>query len=82
MTNNKGERTQHIYHVSGMHCGGCANTVEQKLTALPGVDSVKVDLGKKQVEIISTSAFKLSDLQSTLENTSYNIAELYSDSSN
>ena len=30
--------------VSGMTCGGCARSVEKKLTSTPGVTSAKVDL--------------------------------------
>jgi len=75
MENSNVEKTQQTYRVNGMHCGGCANTVEQKLTALPGVDSAKVDLVKKQAVVVSDTTIKLSDLQRTLENTSYSIAE-------
>lgn len=82
MTNKNEEKAQHTYSVSGMHCGGCANTVERKLSELTAVKSVKVDLVKKQAEIISDSDIKLSDLQRTLKNTSYSISALNSNSSN
>jgi len=32
--------------VSGMTCGGCARSVERKLTSVPGVSSAKVDLNE------------------------------------
>lgn len=72
------EKTQLTYHIGGMHCGGCANTVERKLAALPEVKSVKVDLINKQAEIVSDNAIALSDLQKSLDNTTYSIAELNS----
>lgn len=39
------------YAVSGMKCDGCAKTVTEKLSVVRGVDSVQVDLEKKQVTI-------------------------------
>ena len=33
-----------ILPVAGMTCGGCARSIEKKLTATPGVASAKVDL--------------------------------------
>jgi len=38
--------------VAGMTCGGCARSVEKKLTATPGVASASVDLegGKATVQ--------------------------------
>ena len=42
----------HTYHVSGMNCGGCAATVKNKLSNTKGVASVKIDLAKKEAEII------------------------------
>lgn len=82
MINQKDEKSKYTYGIGGMHCGGCAKTVEQKLTALPEVKSVKVDLVKKRANIVSDTAIKLSDLQNALDNTSYNITELNDNSSN
>ena len=31
------------YQVSGMHCGGCANTVRQHVGQVPGVRDLTVD---------------------------------------
>ena len=49
---------KHTYHIDGMSCGGCATTVKNKLSAVKGVTSVNVDLGKKQAEITSSGSFK------------------------
>lgn len=75
MENNKGINTKHSYHISGMHCGGCAKTVEQKLAALPQVKTVKVDLEKKLAQVESENPISLSTLQAALVNTSYAIEE-------
>ncbi len=80
MTNKNEEKAQHTYRVSGMHCGGCANTVQRKLSELTAVKSVKVDLVNKQAVIVSDTDIKLSDLQRTLGDTNYSISELNSES--
>ena len=66
----------HTYHVGGMSCGGCATTVQNKLSGTAGVTSVKVDLAMKKVEIASTVLIKAETLQSVLSNTEYTITEL------
>ena len=66
----------HTYHIGGMSCGGCVSTVKQKLSSVPGVISVTVDLGKKEAEISSSEEFKTDTLRSALSNTNYNISEL------
>jgi Cu2+-exporting ATPase len=76
MEKNKEVKTRDSYHIEGMHCGGCANTVERKLAAVPEIESVKVDLAKKQVVILSDKAMKLSDLNTALSDTSYIISKL------
>ena len=66
----------HTYHIGGMGCGGCVTIVKNKLSAAPGVTSVKVDLAKKQAEITSSQAIKADTLQEALSNTGYTISEL------
>ena len=75
MKESKKEQLRHSYSISGMHCGGCAGTVERKLAELSEVKSVKVDLVRKQAEIISDVPVSLNTLQEALTNTSYAIAE-------
>ena len=75
MKNSKNEIT-HTYYIGGMGCGGCVKTVEHKLSTLPDVASVKVDLEKKQAEITSSQLLKINELQKALDNTNYTIAEL------
>tara|TARA_B100000508_G_scaffold137492_1_gene132151 strand:- start:17930 stop:18175 length:246 start_codon:yes stop_codon:yes gene_type:complete len=80
MENNSINKIQHTYNVSGLSCGGCANTVESRLlSSIPEIKSVKVDLQKKQVDIVSEINLKLSQIQGALKNTSYNITELEND---
>ena len=66
----------HTYHIGGMSCGGCVSTVKQKLSSVPGVTSVTVDLGKKEAEITSSHEIKADTLKSAFNNTHYTISEL------
>jgi copper chaperone CopZ len=66
----------HTYHIGGMSCGGCVSTVKQKLSSVPGVTSVKVDLGKKEAEITSTQEIKTDILRNAFSNTHYTISDL------
>jgi len=64
------------YHIGGMSCGGCVSTVKNKLSAVPGVTSVKVDLAKKQAQITSSQAIEAETLKEALKNSGFSIAEL------
>jgi copper chaperone CopZ len=37
--------------VPGMHCGHCESAVREEVSAVPGVESVDVDLATKRVEV-------------------------------
>ena len=52
-----GARHNQVYSVIGMTCGHCASAVTAEMTALPGVEDVRVDLvagGTSTVTVIST----------------------------
>ena len=66
----------HTYNIGGMSCGGCVSTVKNKLSGVPGVKSVTVDLGKKEAEITSSLEIKTDTLRSAFSNTHYTISEL------
>ena len=40
-----------LYNVPGMHCGHCETAVKKEVSAVPGVESVIVDLDSKRVEV-------------------------------
>lgn len=42
--------------VTGMTCGGCVNSVQQVLTALPGVQTVEVSLTPGQARVVYDEA--------------------------
>ena len=41
-----------ILSVTGMTCGGCVNSVQKVLAALPGVQSVEVSLTPAQARVV------------------------------
>ena len=45
------ERRTIRYLVPGMHCGHCEAAVREEVSAVPGVESVEVDLATKRVEV-------------------------------
>ncbi len=47
------ERVQ--YTVPAMHCGHCKTAVTDEVSAVPGVESVVVDLDTKRVEVTGTA---------------------------
>lgn len=49
--------TQQIrFRVSGMHCGGCVQKVENRLGKLPGIDAVSVNLATREALIVVNPA--------------------------
>ncbi|MGT2906680.1 copper chaperone CopZ [Streptococcus dentiloxodontae] len=59
------------YKIAGMKCEGCAKNVTERLSAVRGVESVSVDLEKKQATI-EGKPFKLS-LKRALKGTNYEL---------
>jgi P-type Cu2+ transporter len=46
-----GEHEHVVFIAEGMHCAGCARTIERAVGALPGVDSVKVNGATARVSV-------------------------------
>lgn len=44
------------FSVDGLHCHGCADTVKEVVSALPGVESVEVALDTKGTSKVTVSA--------------------------
>lgn len=40
-----------IYNIDGVKCGGCANVVKEKLSALPEIELVEVNVEEKTLSI-------------------------------
>jgi len=42
---------KHEFAVTGMHCGGCVNSVTRAISRVPGVKDVKVSLEKSAATV-------------------------------
>lgn len=58
-----------ILSVTGMTCGGCVNSVQKVLTALPGVQSAEVTLtpGQARVAYDSTRVDRVALVQAVID---------------
>ena len=39
------------YTIKGMSCGGCVNSLTRVLTAVPGIEPIKIEVGKAHLRI-------------------------------
>lgn len=39
------------YTISGMSCGGCVNSLTRVLKSVPGIEPLKIEVGKAQLRI-------------------------------
>lgn len=65
----------HTYHISGMTCGGCQNTVENALNNITNITKASVELDKAEAVIHMSSHVPLNTLQEALGN-KYTITEV------
>ena len=61
------------YTIKGMGCTGCAATVEERLSKVAGVTTVKVDFDAQKAFVESNEEVSLPALQKALEGTDYTI---------
>ena len=57
------------YNLEGIKCAGCANTVKERFSNVPGVTNVEVSLETK----VATGDASVDALQASLEGTKYSI---------
>ena len=46
--------TTKTFTISGMSCGGCVNSLTRVLNAVPGIEPLKIEVGKAQLRIDDT----------------------------
>ena len=50
------------FTISGMSCGGCVNSLTRVLTTVPGIEPLKIEVGRAQLRIddarVSSQAVK------------------------
>jgi copper chaperone CopZ len=67
--------------VEGMHCGGCASSVEKKLKATEGVEEVRVSFPKKEVWVkYNDQKISVAKLREAINSTGFKAMEEKSDS--
>ncbi|MEU0531041.1 heavy-metal-associated domain-containing protein [Amycolatopsis tolypomycina] len=57
---------EHVYTVSGMSCGHCAQSVTEEITALPGVAEVDVDVPAGRVTVRAEAALVEDDVRAAV----------------
>ncbi len=45
-----------VLNISGMHCGGCARTIEKALRQVAGVNAASADVGRKIAEVAGSAS--------------------------
>ena len=62
--------------VEGMHCGGCASSVEKKLKATEGVEEVRVSFPKKEAWVkYNDQKISLAKLREVINSTGFKAIE-------
>lgn len=44
-------QTDKTFTISGMSCGGCVNSLTRVLKSVPGIEPLKVEVGKAQLRL-------------------------------
>jgi copper chaperone CopZ len=63
------------YTVTGMTCEHCINAVTGELTALPGVDTVQIDLSTGAVTVTSEKPLSTADIRAAVDEAGYELAD-------
>lgn len=61
------------YHISGMSCGSCVSTVIRKLSEVPEIRFVDINLSNKKAEITSIREIGIEILRETLNKTRFRL---------
>ena len=62
------------YHIKGMTCGHCVNSVKEAIAELDGVRSVDVDLDTGQATVTSDGGLDAQEVQAVVEDAGYELA--------
>lgn len=63
------------YTVTGMTCEHCVRAVTGELSALPGVDAVRVDLGTGGVTVTSAAPLTDEQVRAAVDEAGYDLAD-------
>lgn len=62
------------YNVTGMTCSHCVQAVTGELSALPGVEEVRVDLASGAVTVTSATPLADNDVRAAVDEAGYELA--------
>ncbi|MEU5723317.1 MULTISPECIES: heavy-metal-associated domain-containing protein [unclassified Micromonospora] len=62
------------YAVSGMTCEHCVRAVTEELSALPGVEEVRVDLAAGTATVTSSDALPVETVRAAVDEAGYELA--------
>lgn len=68
--------TSTVYGVTGMTCGHCVSSVTEELQAVPGVQSVTVDLnagGTSEVRVVSDAPLEDAAVRNAVDEAGYHL---------
>jgi copper chaperone len=63
------------YSVTGMTCDHCVQAVSGEIAALPGVESVEIDLGRGAVTVSSAAPLAEADVRAAVDEAGYELAD-------
>jgi copper chaperone CopZ len=63
------------FRVAGMSCGHCVRFVTDELEAVPGVESVAVDLPTSTVTVVSDRVIEPAAIRAAVEAAGYELAD-------
>ena len=43
--------TEKTFTIQGMSCGGCVNSLTRVLTSVPGIEPIKIEVGKAHLRL-------------------------------
>ncbi|MGB3411656.1 MAG: heavy-metal-associated domain-containing protein [Microthrixaceae bacterium] len=61
------------YKVQGMTCGHCVNAVTEEVSAVPGVESVKVDLDSGTLSVQSQGNIDIARIREAVDEAGYEL---------
>ncbi|SCL13715.1 Copper chaperone CopZ [Micromonospora rhizosphaerae] len=62
------------YAVTGMTCEHCVRAVTEELSALPGVEEVRVDLARGTATVASTEPLPVESVRAAVDEAGYELA--------
>lgn len=66
--------TETTYTVTGMHCGHCAQSVTEEVSAIDGVIDVSVDVPTGSVTVSSDRELDATEVRSAVEEAGYQLS--------